>query len=122
MTNNDQILLDQIVEEQLTTRLPTASKSDFFELYVAEQVLKDYDLSDEEVEYGLVGSSRDGGIDGIYTFANGELVQEDFDYTVLKKSVLIEVVIIQSKTSNGFDEDSINKLVAITRHLFALAC
>jgi hypothetical protein len=107
MTNNDQILLDQIVEEQLTTRLPTASKSDFFELYVAEQVLKDYDLSDEEVEYGLVGSSQDGGIDGIYT--------------VLKKSVLIEVVIIQSKTSNGFGEDSINKLVAMTGHLFALA-
>lgn len=91
MANNDQVLLDQIVEEQRMARAPTTSVTDFFELYVAEQVLKDYDLSDEEVEYGLVGSNHDGGIDGIYTFANGELVQEDFDPTTLKKSVLIEV-------------------------------
>jgi len=121
MINNDQILLDQIIEEQRITRLPTASKSDFFEQYVAEQVLKDYDLSDEEVEYGLVGGSRDGGIDGVYTFANGELVQEDFDHTILKKNVMIEVVIIQGKTGNSFDEESINKLIAVTGHLFALA-
>lgn len=121
MANNDQVLLDQILEEQRVSRAPTATKSDFFEQYVAEQVLKDYDLSDDEVEYGLTGGGHDGGIDAIYTFANGELVQEDFDHTTLKKSVVIDVVIIQSKTSNGFDETTINKLIAITGHLFALA-
>lgn len=121
MANNDQVLLDQILEEQRVSRAPTATKSDFFEQYVAEQVLKDYDLSDDEVEYGLTGGGHDGGIDAIYTFANGELVQEDFDHTTLKKSVVIDVVIIQSKTSNGFDEATINKLIAATGHLFALA-
>lgn len=121
MANNDQVLLDQILEEQRVSRAPTATKSDFFEQYVAEQVLKDYDLSDDEVEYGLTGGGHDGGIDAIYTFANGELVQEDFDHTALKKSVVIDVVIIQSKTSNGFDEATINKLMAVTGHLFALA-
>jgi len=121
MANNDQVLLDQILEEQRVSRAPTATKSDFFEQYVAEQVLKDYDLSDDEVEYGLTGGGHDGGIDAIYTFANGELVQEDFDHTALKKSVVIDVVIIQSKTSNGFDEGTINKLIAVTGHLFALA-
>lgn len=121
MANNDQVLLDQILEEQRVSRAPTATKSDFFEQYVAEQVLKDYDLSDDEVEYGLTGGGHDGGIDAIYTFANGELVQEDFDHTTFKKSVVIDVVIIQSKTSNGFDEATINKLIAVTGHLFALA-
>lgn len=121
MANNDQLLLDQIVEEQRSARQPTASKPDFFEQYVAEQVLKDYNLSDEEVEYGLTGGGHDGGIDGIYTFANGELVREDFDHTTLKKSVVIDVVIIQSKTSNGFDEETINKLISVISHLFALA-
>lgn len=121
MANNDQILLDQIVEEQRLARVPAASKSEFFETYVSEQVLKDYDLSDDEIEYGLVGSGLDGGIDSIYTFANGELVQEDFEFQALKKSVLIEVVIIQSKTSNGFDEDALHKLMAVTDNLFQLA-
>ena len=62
MANNDQVLLDQILEEQRVSRAPTATKSDFFEQYVAEQVLKDYDLSDDEVEYGLTGGGHDGGI------------------------------------------------------------
>ena len=121
MANNDQIILDQIVEEQRRNRFPTASKSEFFEIYVAAQVLKDFDLSDEEVESGLVGNGGDGGIDCIYTFANGELIQEDFDYDPLKKNVLIEVVIIQSKTSESFGEESMNKFVAVTRDMFDLA-
>lgn len=121
MASNDQIILDQIVEEQRKTRIPTASKSEFFEMYVAEQVLKDFDLSDEEIEFGLVGSGGDGGTDGIYTFANGDIVHEDFDYEPLKKNVLIEVVLIQSKTSASFDEDAMNKLVSITNDMFDLA-
>jgi len=85
MANNDQIILDQIIEEQRKSRFPSANKSEFFEIYVAEQALKDFDLSDDEIESGLVGNGGDGGIDAIYTFANGELVQDDFDYEPLKK-------------------------------------
>ncbi|MDH6302354.1 hypothetical protein M2128_001275 [Polynucleobacter sphagniphilus] len=119
--NNDQIILDQIIEEQRAARVPSLKTSDFFEIYVAEQLLKNYDLSDEEIEFGLVGSGLDGGLDGIYTFANGELVRDDFDPSSLKKNVLIEVVIFQSKTSDGFREEAINKLIAATQHLFSLA-
>jgi hypothetical protein len=121
MANNDQIILDQIVQEQRANRAQGMKDSDFFEIYVAEQILKDFDLSDDEIESGLIGGIQDGGIDGIYTFANGELVQDDFDHGTLKKGILIEVVIIQSKASNGFDEDAINKLMAVTGHLFSLA-
>ncbi|WP_051711290.1 AIPR family protein [Andreprevotia chitinilytica] len=120
MANNDQVILDQIIENERLARMPTATKPDFFEQYVAEQVLKNYDLSDDEVEYGLTGGSHDGGIDGLYTFANGELVHEDFDPTALKRNIVIDVVLLQCKTSNGFDEDSMNKIIALTRDLFAL--
>jgi hypothetical protein len=97
MANNDQIILDQILEQQRSQRSPSASKASFFETYVVEQVLKNADLSDEEVESGLVGDGGDGGIDGIYIFANGDLVREDFDTSTLKKNISLEVVIIQSK-------------------------
>jgi AIPR protein len=120
MADNDQIILDQVLEQQRSLRAPTLSESEFFEAFVAEQVLKDYDLSDEELESGLVGSGGDGGTDGVYIFANGDLVREDFDPTPLKKNVTLEVVIIQSKTSPGYDEDSMNRLVAVTRDLFNL--
>ncbi len=86
MTNNDQVILDQVLEQQLKDRAPSMGKSEFFELFVSEQILKDYDLSDEELEGGIVGNGGDGGIDGIYVFANGELVQEDFNPNGLKKT------------------------------------
>ena len=119
--NNDQLILDQIVEEQRKLHAPGLKKTEFFEAFVAEQILKEFDLTADEIESGLVGESHDGGIDGLYTFVNGELVQEDFDQTGLKKGVLIEVVIFQSKTSTGFDEATLEKLMASTGHLFALA-
>lgn len=49
MASNDQIILDQILEQQRAQRSPSASKSNFFETFVVEQVLKDADLSDEEI-------------------------------------------------------------------------
>ena len=121
MANNDKIILDQIIEDQRISRFPTATKAAFFEMYVAEQVLKDFDLSDDELETGLIGSGQDGGIDGIYTLANGDLVLEDFDFDSLKKGVLLEVFIFQVKTSSSFDEDTMNKFAATTRDLFDLS-
>lgn len=121
MANNDQIILDQILDQQRAQRAPSASKSNFFESFVVEQVLKDADLSDEEIESGLVGDGGDGGIDGIYIFANGDLVQEDFDASTLKKSVSLEIVIVQSKITAGFGEDTLNRLVAVTNDLFDLS-
>jgi AIPR protein len=121
VATNDQIILDQALDQERARRVPSASKSNFFEMYVIEQLLKDADLSDEEIESGLVGDGGDGGIDGIYVFANGDLVREDFDASSLKKSVVLEVVIIQSKLSPGFDEDTLNRFIAVTNDLFDLS-
>jgi len=121
MANNDQIILDQALEQQRAKRAPSTTKANFFEMYVVEQILKDYDLSDDEIESGLVGSGGDGGIDGIYIFANGEIIREDFDPSSLKKNASLEIVIIQSKLSPTFDEDTINRFVSSTTDLFDLS-
>lgn len=120
MSANDKIILEQILEEHRAERAPTASESDFFELYVAEQALKEHDLGYEELEAGVIGGAHDGGIDGFYTFVNGELAQDDFDCSPLKKNILIELVLIQAKTSNGFGESAVEKLTATSADLFDL--
>jgi hypothetical protein len=121
MADNDKIILDHVLEQERTQRAPNWTPSDFFELFVAEQVLKDFDLSDEEIEYGLVAGAQDGGVDGVYLFANGELVQEDFDASGLKKNIALEIFILQSKTSPGFDENALTKLTSATVDLFNLS-
>lgn len=121
MSTNDQIILDQVLQQKRQELAPTLSPSAFFEVFVAEQALKDFDLSYEELEAGVVGEGGDGGIDAIYVFANGELVQDDFEFESLKKGVILDVVIVQAKLTAGFGEAAIDRLIAVTEDLFNLA-
>lgn len=89
-------------------------------MFCAEQVLKEYDLSYEEVEAGIVDGEHDGGVDSAYAFVNGEAVREDFDFKPFRRDVRIDLHLIQSKTSGGFSEGPINKLISTTRSLLRL--
>jgi hypothetical protein len=93
----------------------------YFEVFCAEQLLKDFDLSYDEIEAGIVDGEHDGGIDSIYAFVNGELITEDFDTSPFKKDVRLELSIIQSKTSANYSEAAIDKLISITRNLLDLS-
>src|SRR5690606_12366959 len=90
-------------------------------LFSSEQVLKDFELSYDELKNGIVEGGSDGGIDSIYTFINGELLEEDSDYTGLKKDIVIDLVILQSKNTNGFSEESMNKFIASAQDLLNLS-
>lgn len=57
-------------------RYPSLESWEAFERFSIVQVLKDDDLSDDEIESGLLGGSDDGGIDGMYFFINRILVQD----------------------------------------------
>ncbi len=121
MSLNDRIILDEVLAQKKSEIAPTLSKSDFFEFFTAEQVLKDLDLSYDEIETGLVGEGGDGGIDAIYTFVNGELVPEDPDYSNLKRDITMELDIIQAKTRTGFQETPVERLITISEDLFDLS-
>ena len=121
MSTNDRIVLDKILEQKRSEIAPSLSQSHFFELFTASEVVKDYDLSYEEIESGIVGDGGDGGVDAIYLFANGDLVHDDTDIGALKKSVTIELILIQAKTSPSFTESAIDKLKAFTEDLLDLS-
>jgi AIPR protein len=121
MVSNDRIILDEVLKQRQVEVDPEASTSGFFELFSAEQILKDFDLSYEEIESGLVGDGGDGGIDGIYLFVNGELVQEDADYAHLRRNISLDLFIIQSKTSLGFQETPIERFITASDDIFDLS-
>ena len=92
-----------------------------FWIFSARNVLKNYSISDEEIEYGLKGSGNDGGCDSIYIFCNGILVKEDFlEGASISMDSHLEMVIIQSKTSTRFGEDAIMKWKTISSNLLDL--
>ncbi len=120
MPSNAQTILDDLLEhERLTTALHLSANS-FFGLFTTEQILKNYGLSYEELESGIVDGGGDGGVDSIYTFVNGVLVTEESDFENIKQNVLITLIIIQSKTTAGFAEDPILRLESTIRDLFDL--
>ena len=121
MSENDRVLLDQVLEQKRAELAASLTDSQFFEVFVAEQTLKDYDLSYDELEGGIVGDGGDGGVDGLYVFVNGELVTEDFDFSALKRGVLLDVVVVQAKLSAGFSEAVFDKLNAVFEDLFELS-
>ncbi|HJZ74427.1 MAG TPA: hypothetical protein VKE51_21970 [Vicinamibacterales bacterium] len=121
MSDNDQIILDSVLQQQRQQLAPELSEAEFFEGFASEQALKDYDLSYEEIRSGIVDGGGDGGIDGIYVIANGELVHEDSDLSQLKKGVQLDLVVVQSTTSAGFSESRLDRLTAATEDLFDLS-
>jgi len=121
MASNDQIILDQVLDQQRENIAPTLDQATYFEMFAAEQVLKDYDLSYDEIESGIVAGGGDGGIDGFYAFTNGELLQEDSDVSELRKNIQIDVILLQAKTGAGFSEAAMDKFVAATDDLFDLS-
>lgn len=118
---NDQIILEQIIKERCAESGDELTVSEYFEIYSASEVLKNYDLTYDDISYGIVGDGGDGGIDSIYTFINGEPLKEDTSVNTSQKKNHIELIIIQSKTSASFKEDAVIKFRESAQDLFNLA-
>jgi hypothetical protein len=121
MSTNQQIILQTLVEQKHAELAPTTSINEFFHLFATEQILKDYDLNYDEINRGVTEGGGDGGIDGIYTFLNGELIQDVNAIMESKKNALLELVIIQSKFTPGFTEEAINKCISSAKDLLDLS-
>jgi hypothetical protein len=67
--SNETVLIDQYLQSRQDARVTPLPEHVAFELLAAQSVLRDYQLSDEEIELGRVGGGMDGGIDGFYTFS-----------------------------------------------------
>jgi AIPR protein len=120
MSGNDIILLDNTLEQKKSEIYTALSDSDFFELFSFEQVLKNFDLSYDELLTGKVGTGADGGIDGFFTFVNGELCDEDTDFSEFKRSPLIETFLIQAKRSPSFSEIAVERVDGTATDIFNL--
>lgn len=100
--NADQVVLKRILSDLRAEEGNERTESDFFEAFSAEQILKDNDLSYEEIENGIVGKGGDGGIDSVFLFINGVLISEDTEVPDVSKGAKVQLHIVQSKTSTGF--------------------
>ncbi len=121
MPTNDQIVLNQLIAENPPGPAGDQDPDEAFELFVANLVLKDFDLSDDAIASGVVDGEDDGGMDAIYLFVNGELIDEANEEVSLRKDIRLELVVIQASTHVGFRETVLNSLILTSRELFDLS-
>lgn len=122
MSQNDIVALEANFNNWQEDRaIGLASEINPFVYYCVEQFLKPYDVSDEEILYGITDGGNDGGIDGIYFFVNGVLVREDTKIDTKSDKPKVNVIIFQIKSSGGFSPIEINKLDLFTDDLIDLS-
>lgn len=120
--NNNQVLLREIITQEYQEDGSFDCESSFFEFFAAAQVLKNQDLSDEEIENGIVGGGADGGCDGIFVFLNNELITSDqISNLSASRGSTLTLVIIQAKNTTGFGEDAIMKWKTTSSNLLDLS-
>ncbi len=115
---NNQLLIREYIKQQCAL-LQFPNESSFFEFLASSQALRDFDLSDEEIEKGLTGNGGGGGCDGVYMFYNGTLVGDDFldNLQDIPREVTLQVIIVQAKNETGFSEDAIMKWKTVSENL-----
>ncbi len=121
MSTNDQIILDQLLEQRRRELSPHIPESAFFEFFTAEQALKDFDLSYDEIDSGLIGGGGDGGIDAMYVLVNGDLVQEDDYATTSKQDLTLDLTILQAKRRSGFEETPVERFITSSEDVLDLS-
>lgn len=96
-------------------RYPALPPSEAFERFSVRQILKDADLSDDEIESGIIAGGDDGGVDAMYFFVNRILIQDEQDLP--DEAMSAELIITQAKLEAGFSETSIQKLESFAHDL-----
>ena len=117
MAKNDLLLIDSIIEERIAKKLPSEKKDEAFEFLVYEQVLKEYDLSVDDIKAGSVDGRNDGGIDAIYILVNGHLINDVKSALLPKANANLEVYFFTCKHRDVFKQDPVNSICTSLQEL-----
>lgn len=120
MARNDVVILDSLVEKAKGRLGKAKDDSELFELFVFDQILKDYDLSYEELETGWTDGGDDGGIDGFYVLVDGRIATDDVIEYATRRHPKIDVHIFSVRRTDSFELRPIDALFASLAELLDL--
>ncbi len=119
MAKNDTVLLDGIIDQRMSdSTAAVTERGEVFELLALGEMLKDFDLSDEELDHGWIDGSGDGGIDGFYVLVNGHLLEDVEDFFWPRSDASIEVWLITCKHHDTFQQAPLDAILATIQELF----
>lgn len=112
MAKNDKLLLDGIVDDRIALKQPSVKRDEAFEYLAFEQILKNFDLSTEELEHGTIDGRQDGGIDGFFILVNGLLIQDPESFSWPRTNSELHLILITCKHHDTFKQATLDALIA----------
>lgn len=122
MANNTyQALTDGLVKSRADD-LGTTNLDEAFMSVAHEQVLLKFDLSKDDIDAGLTDGSLDGQIDAMYVIVNGASLRGEEGEEIPDKGPLdVDLILIQSKNTTGFEENPLKIIRATVTDLLDLS-
>jgi len=127
VTNNELVLLDQILDQRQKERDAPLPNDRAFELFACEQALRDFEVSTDDILNGLVGGGGDGAIDGVYVFLGDSLLEEDdevfgedFAPTKVGQGARLSLWLVQAKREESFTGTALDLVASSTSRLLDL--
>ncbi len=99
-----------------TDRAPKLERSRAFERFAVDQILKNLDPSDEELDAGDLGGADDGGVDAMHLIMNNTMLVLD-ESNVPAPTTSVELVLVQAKLERGFSEMAVQKIQSFCDNL-----
>ena len=121
MAKNDRLLIDGIIDDRIAAHLPSDKRDEAFEYFAFEQILKDHDLSRDEILHGVVDGRQDGGIDGFFILVNGHLLQDPESFVWPRSSSELRLVVVTCKHHDTFRQATLDALVATLTEILDFA-
>ncbi|MEK4569849.1 AIPR family protein [Bacillus sp. FSL K6-3458] len=116
--SNQLTLLNVHLDDYITnSQFDNSDKA--FELFATEQIFKDQDIAIDEVSVGLIGDSKDYGIDGVYIYLNDELIN-NIEEVEIHSKMNLDLHFLQYKNTNTIHESVIDKFIVATDFIFDL--
>jgi hypothetical protein len=113
-------LIEAMVDERKADLQLNASAA--FMAVVNELVMDQFDLSTDDIEAGSTDGGGDGQVDAMYVLINGVAAVESIEGLIPEKGPIeLDITLVQSKFSDGFEENPLTIIRATINDLLTLA-
>jgi len=107
---NDVLLLEARLRQGRAETHPHTPDGEYFLISSIDTILRSRALSYQQIEDGIVEGGNDGGIDAVYTFYNGNLLDDASEAGYADRPQIV-LEIIQAKGERGFKEVALQRLI-----------
>lgn len=120
MATNDTILIDGILDNIISSynmENTPENRGKAFEDFAISELLKNYDLTHDQILDGLVDGGDDGGIDGLYFFVNGNYIADKS--TILPRTnAHLEIYVLTCKHHDTYELNPLESVDSSLSELF----